>query len=90
MNRQARINKKEYKRAAGKCRICKNPSYSQLDVHRLLPGEAGGKYTLENSVPICSNCHRAVHAKEIEIDRWYFSTAGYLLRIIVNGEERFV
>jgi 5-methylcytosine-specific restriction endonuclease McrA len=90
MRRTRKINKKTFKRSAGKCRLCGEHTYELLDVHRIIPGKDGGKYTEDNTVAICANCHRKVHAGDIEIDRWYFSTAGYLLRIVVNGEEKFV
>jgi hypothetical protein len=72
---------------AGKCRLCPEPVYAVLDVHRI---EAGGKYSEANSVCLCAKCHRLVHAGQIVIDRYYQSTAGYLLRVIENGQERFV
>ena len=85
------IQKQEYTHTAGHCRICKNPAYEVIDVHRIQHGSKGGKYTYNNVVALCANCHRLVHdEKKIVIDRWYFSTAGYLLRIIDNGVERFV
>ena len=85
------IDKQQYKLTAKQCRICKNDAYEVLDVHRLIPGKDKGAYALNNVTVLCANCHRKVHrTKEIIIDRWYFSTAGYLLRIIENGEERFV
>jgi 5-methylcytosine-specific restriction endonuclease McrA len=85
-----RVNKKEIKQVAQKCCICGVEGYSTLDVHRILPGEKGGKYHEDNVTVLCSNCHRRVHSGEIVIDRWYHSTAGRLLRIIINGEEKFV
>lgn len=90
LNRNKRINKKQYKRSAGMCRICKDDRYVVMDVHRIIPGRDGGKYTEANSVPICCKCHRLLDDGTIVIDRWYPSTAGYVLRIIENGVERFV
>jgi predicted HNH restriction endonuclease len=89
--RNRTINKKQFKQTAGKCRICKRDVVELLDVHRITPGEEGGKYTENNSVCVCVVCHGRVHrTKEIVIDRYYPSTAGYLLRITENGVERFV
>jgi 5-methylcytosine-specific restriction endonuclease McrA len=91
MTRNKNIDKKQLKKTAGKCRICGEPEYAVLDVHRIVPGQVGGKYKENNSVVLCANCHRRVHATgEIEIDRYYPSTGGYLLRIVENGEEKFV
>lgn len=85
-----KIDKKQFKLTEGKCRICKEPFYATLDVHRMIPGSAGGKYTKDNVVCICANCHRKVHENIIVIDRWYNSTNGRILRIEENGIERFV
>lgn len=85
------INKQETKRIAGKCRLCGNSSYELLDVHRINYNSENNRYTTNNTVVLCANCHRLVHdEKKIIIDRWYFSTGGNLLRIIENGVERFV
>lgn len=35
----------------------------RLDVHRLVPGRLGGRYTPENCVTLCRKCHRARHKK---------------------------
>ena len=81
------INKKLYKLVAEKCRICKNDIYEVLDVHRL---EAGGRYSQDNTVVICTLCHRKHHSGIIKIDKWYHSTNGNLLRWIdENNEEHF-
>lgn len=39
---------------------------------------------------ICSNCHMLVHAKKIIIDKWYHSTEGRKIRVIIDGEEKFL
>lgn len=89
--RNKTIDKQLVKKVAGKCRLCGDTSYSVLDVHRILPGSEHGKYTEANTVVLCANCHRKVHIeKTIEIDRWYYSTIGYLLRIMRDGKEEFL
>ena len=90
MRRAKTINKQQFKHTAGKCRICNEPGYEILNVHRIVPGSEGGKYTEANSTSICANCHNKVHKGLIVVDRYYFSTGGYLLRIIEEGVERFV
>lgn len=92
MKRTQIINKQIYKNVEGKCRICKGDGASEtLDVHRIVHGEHGGRYSLNNTVVLCPNCHRKVHTdKTIVIDRWYQSSAGYMLRILENGVEKFV
>jgi len=89
--RLKKIDKKQVKHTAGRCRLCGNPSYEVLDVHRINYNSEYKKYSLDNTVVLCSNCHRKVHdEKTIVIDRWYASTAGPMLRIIENGIEKFV
>jgi len=87
MRKRKIINKKYTKKQAGQCRICGENNYSTLSVHRIVPGS---KYSKEAVTVLCENCHRKVHNKEIEIDRWYNSTKGRVLRIIINEEEKFV
>lgn len=85
-----RIDKKVFKHAAGKCRICGEPNYAVLQVHRINAGANGGKYSRENSVSLCANCHQKVHDEQIVIDRYYTGSSGTKLRIIEDGIERFV
>jgi len=86
-----KINKKVYKHSEGKCRICGEDNYNLLDAHRILPGKDGGKYTISNTTACCSNCHRKIHAGEIQVLGWVNSTKGKLLHIIrENGKEDFV
>lgn len=58
------------------CYFCECDTYELLDVHRIIPGENGGQYTEKNSVTLCANCHRKVHADLIKIDRKYLSSSG--------------
>jgi hypothetical protein len=86
-----KIDKKAFKKSQNKCRICGEEDYALLDVHRILEGKNGGKYLRYNSVSLCANCHRRVHDGQIVIDKYYLSTSGeHVLRIIENGEEKFV
>jgi predicted HNH restriction endonuclease len=85
------INKKAYKASVGKCRICGLEDKSVLDVHRILPGSEGGKYTKLNSTCICSNCHRKVHDGKIEIIRYFSNSYGGKSLLIKDEHgERFV
>lgn len=83
------IDKELLKRSAGKCRFCPEHRYGLLDVHRIIPGESGGRYTPDNVVVVCANCHRSIHRGEMQLDHWYMSSAGRVLRVLVDGEERF-
>lgn len=86
------IDKKVYKLAAGKCRICGETDYALLDNHRILEGSNGGRYTRDNTVVLCCACHRKVHDGQVVIDKYYPSTAGGnpLLRITRDGKEEFL
>lgn len=85
------ISKKSFKIRSGPCRICKEEIYEILDVHRILPGEKGGKYEETNCVCICTKCHRKHHSGLIDIKGWFHSTAGrILLYIDEDGKEQFI
>lgn len=70
------INKVAKKKIDGKCYVCRNDDYSVLDVHRIIPGEQGGKYEEHNCVTLCANCHRKAHNGQIIIDRKYYTSSG--------------
>lgn len=84
------INKQVKKKVDGKCLFCPCDIYGLLDVHRIVPGEDGGRYTDFNSVTTCANCHRKIHEGIIKILGKYDSTAGLLVHYIdENGVEQF-
>lgn len=84
------MNKKAKKKIDKACYFCNETNYSLLDVHRILPGSEGGKYTQLNSVVCCSNCHRKIHAGQIKTMRKYLSTSGkWILHYIDNGVEYY-
>ena len=84
------INKKVFKKAEGKCRLCGESNYALLDVHRILPGKDGGKYVAHNVVTLCSNCHRKVDTNEFEIIGWITSTGGRMLHIVRDNKDEFL
>lgn len=84
------INKVAKKHIDKKCYFCSCDTYKLLDVHRILEGSEGGKYTDFNTITVCSLCHRKIHAGMIVIDRKYFSTSGkWVLHYWLNGEEKW-
>jgi len=84
------INKKIKKLSNKKCHFCGESNYCVLDVHRIIEGANGGKYTDHNTVVTCSNCHRKVHDGKIKIDRKYYSTQGWVLHYFdENGTEHY-
>lgn len=90
MKKNKTIDKKAYKKSHGKCAICGLDLYETLDVHRWkVEGKDGGKYTRGNSLVLCANHHRMVHANMIEIEGVYESTAGpVIIYYDENGEEQ--
>lgn len=84
------VDKKGFKASIGRCMVCNEPDTDLLDVHRIKPGVSGGKYNRMNVSSLCVLCHRKVHTGKLEIDRYYMTTAGYKLRIVEDGAERFV
>ena len=49
------MNKIEKKKIDKCCYFCEEKDYSVLDVHRIVPGEDGGKYTDFNTLTCCAN-----------------------------------
>jgi len=85
-----KVNKKLYKKVAGKCKVCGINIYDVLEVHRIIFGSNQGEYTVDNVVCLCGNCHSLVHKEKIFIDKWYHTTDGRKIRVIINGEEKFL
>jgi Zn-finger protein len=84
------INKKIKKLVDKKCKFCECNVYDLLDVHRIIEGKNGGKYTDTNTITVCSLCHRKIHSGIIKVDRKYPSTSGWVLHYFdENGLERF-
>jgi hypothetical protein len=91
MARKRTLINKKYKKLYEKvCYICGEDDYDLLDVHRIIPGEEGGKYTEHNSLVMCANCHRKSHSGRIKMDRKYQSTTGRtVLHYWEDGEEKW-
>jgi hypothetical protein len=88
MRKKHRINKIAKKKAEGKCRFCSCDNYELLDVHRIIEGNQGGIYSDQNTVVVCANCHRKIHAGIIKIDRQYPTMSGRLsLHYWIEGKE---
>jgi hypothetical protein len=48
--------------------LCSNCKWvGPCDLHRLTPGQTGGKYKKGNIVIICPNCHRLLHLGKIKL-----------------------
>lgn len=73
-----------------RCFFCGDRDYSVLDVHRIVPGEDGGKYTEQNTLVVCCKCHRLVHADKIVIEKKYkTSRPNSIVHFWDNGEEKW-
>lgn len=79
------------KRVTTKCLFCDETNYDLLDVHRIVPGSDGGKYTTMNTVVVCVKCHRLCHSGAIKIERKYTTTrATPIVHFWQDGEEKWV
>ena len=85
------INKKAFKRRAGKCQICGEKEYALLDTHRWrTEGKDGGKYSTDNCLCVCSNCHRLITSDIMKIIGIFDSSIGKVVNYIdKNGKEHF-
>ncbi len=84
------MDKKLRKRIDRCCKICGESDYNVLDVHRIIEGNKGGKYSVNNCVTICCKCHRLVHAGKIKIHSWRMSTKGMVLWCEIEGKEMYL
>lgn len=88
--RKILIDKVAKKHMDKKCYFCPCDTYDLLDVHRIVEGSQGGRYTEFNTVTACSLCHRKIHAGLIKIDRKYLSTNGrWILHYWLDAEEKW-
>jgi hypothetical protein len=92
MPRKKLIDKKLKKLMDGKCRFCPVDSYELLDVHRIVEGKDGGAYTENNTITVCSLCHRKIHAGKLKVLGKNYSTSGkWLVRYIDDeGQEKWI
>jgi 5-methylcytosine-specific restriction endonuclease McrA len=56
------FRKKVYIKHKYKCAACGEilDDNEQVELHRIIPGKDGGKYTLKNTVPLHKTCHESV------------------------------
>lgn len=72
------------------CFFCGEADAATLDCHRIVPGEQGGSYAFANTMTLCSNCHRRVHAGDIVVIARRTGTGGTYIHCRVGGEEKFI
>jgi len=51
-----------------------------IEIHHIIERQDGGSNESSNLIPCCSNHHSLIHSGSINVDRWYKSTKGWLLR----------
>jgi hypothetical protein len=56
------FRKAVYRKHNYKCAACGEilDSNEKVELHRIIPGKSGGKYTLKNTVPLHKTCHESV------------------------------
>jgi predicted restriction endonuclease len=70
--------------------ITKKKCRSIVEIHHIIEKQDGGSNELSNLVPACSNHHSAIHENLIKLDKWYFSTRGWILHWWdENGNEHW-
>jgi hypothetical protein len=86
-----KLSKKQIKKRCDKhCYFCDCDIYELLDVHRIVEGKDGGKYTDWNMCTACCLCHRKIHTNIIQILGKHYSTKGYVIHYIdENGIEHW-
>lgn len=69
-------------------KIVKHKYRQLVEIHHISFKVDDGKDTPENLIPLCCNCHTKVHEELIKLDRWYFSTRGWVFHYFdENGNE---
>lgn len=56
-----KVKNEVIRRNGGKCIICNFDVCEFLDAHHIIPAHLGGKNEIENLIPVCPMCHRALH-----------------------------
>ena len=74
-DRNPYINEMAKRRAGGTCSLCKQPAPFKdkkgqpfLETHHIHWLSQGGDDTVENTVALCPNCHRKMHALNLPLD----------------------
>ena len=63
---------------------------SSVELHHIIEKNDKIINTSENLIPVCSNCHSMIHEDIIKLDKWYFSTRGWIFHFWdQNGKEQW-
>lgn len=52
---------------------------SLIEMHHITPKSEGGSNDAWNVCPLCSSCHSKVHLGHITLERWLYSTKGWIM-----------
>ena len=69
------------------CEVCGEAVVKDLEVHHIVPREAGGSNDLRNLVVLCERCHDKHHAGELEVSELRQTSEG-LERSTVVGQKK--
>jgi hypothetical protein len=58
-----------------------------VEIHHIEERNQNGSNEDSNLVPACSTCHSLIHEGQIKIDKWYFSTRGWILHYWQDEKE---
>jgi hypothetical protein len=72
-----------------RCVFCGEDDPVVLDCHRLKPGSQGGRYSWANTITVCSNDHRRIHAGKILVHGRRLCTSGWVLHWSDTAGEHF-
>lgn len=50
-----------------------------VECHHIIEKNNGGSNDPCNLIPVCSNHHSLIHEGKIKLDKWFFSTKGWVM-----------
>jgi len=85
------IDKKIEKLKYGKCIFCGEDNLGVLDVHRIVYGSEGGRYTKANTLCACATCHRKIHQEIIVVvGKYSTGVQDVIIYLDENNEEKII
>jgi len=62
---------------------------SLIEIHHIVEKENNGDNSEYNLLPLCSNCHSMVHEGVIKLDKWFYSTRGWVFHFWNKDGKEF-
>lgn len=62
---------------------------SIIEIHHIIEQHIEKNDNPENLISVCSNCHSMIHENIIKLDKWYFSTRGWIFHFWDNKGKEF-